>query len=119
MHLPVSPNSCITCHANGIQSAHSDDTFAGKNGWTSNEQLTTFYGQVRGKFQDAMKKLVAGLSDGSDDLNGRFVAGTVEPIAKAIAQIEGSYSGGNDCAFFCNGKYGPQRQNLCETLPTK
>lgn len=111
--------SCITCHIAGIQSAKSDDAFAGKNGWTSNPELDTFYTSVREKFQAGMKTLVAGLSDGSDDLNSRLVNGTIEPVAKAIREIEGGYTGGNDCSFFCNGKYGPQRQNLCETLPTK
>ncbi len=111
--------SCITCHLAGIQSAVSDKDVEGKNGWTSNTELNTFYASVRGKFQDAMKTLVTGLSDGSDDLNTRMVNGTVEVISKAIREIEGGYTGGNDCSFFCNGKYGPQRQNLCETLPTK
>ncbi len=111
--------SCITCHLAGIQSAQSDANFEGKNGWTSNAELNTFYASVRGKFQTAMQTLVTGLSDGSDDLNSRMVNGTIEVVSKAIREIEGGYTGGNDCSFFCNGKYGPQRQNLCETLPTR
>ena len=68
-----------------------------------------------------MRTLVTSLSDGSDDLNNQMIQGTIEPIAKALAQIEGSYPGSNPyCNFFCNGKYGPSRgNNLCATMPTK
>lgn len=113
--------SCITCHANGIQAAPSDATFAGNNGWSSNDQLQVMYGEVRGKFQAGMRKLVEGVSDGDESLNTRLVEGSIEPISKAIMLIEGPYRGNNGyCTSFCNGKYGPSRgNNLCETIPAR
>jgi hypothetical protein len=111
--------SCITCHASGVQSRPSDETFAGKNGWSSNEELANaIYKPVREKFQAGMKQLVDALSDGNETLNGSLVNGTLEPVSRAILLIEGPYTGGN-CEFFCNGKYGRNRQNLCATLPAR
>lgn len=114
--------SCITCHAAGTQSAQSDTQFAGKNGWTSNERLfSDIYNPSRRKFQTAMRALVDNLSDGSDELNERMVLGTVEPVAKAIAEIEGKYPGRRNgtCNAFCNGKFSERRANMCETIPTR
>jgi hypothetical protein len=111
--------SCISCHVAGIQSAPSDPEFAGRNGWTPNDQLNQLYAQSREKFQRAMQQLVAGLSDGDDAFNQQLVSGTIEPVARAIREIEGPYPGGRSCEFFCNGKYGRSRQNLCEKLPLR
>lgn len=113
--------SCITCHAQGIQSAPSDSEFEGKNGWTSNADLKVLYDDSRTKFQRGMRALVDGLSDGGQELNERLISGTIEPISKAIRIIEGPFKGQNgSCRSFCNGKYGPSRgNNLCESLPEK
>lgn len=112
--------SCITCHAAGIQSAPSDAEYAGRNGWTSNEQLSTLYNDVRGKFQTSMRKLVDGLSDGDATLNERLVSGTIEPISKAILVVEGPFQGDNyACESFCNGKFGSRRANFCATMPAR
>ncbi len=111
--------SCVSCHVNGIQSAPSDGEFAGRNGWTSNDQLNQLYAQTRLKFQAAMTSLVKELSDSDDAYNQRIISGTLEPVAYAIREIEGPYPGGQSCEFFCNGKYGQSRQNLCEKLPLK
>ena len=112
--------SCITCHANGIQSAPSDADKAGKDGWTSTENLNILYADSRGKFQKAMRALVDAMSDGESALNERMVNGTVEPISKAIAQVEGPFRGYNgSCESFCQGKFGARRRNLCDTLPVK
>jgi hypothetical protein len=111
--------SCITCHGAGIQSAVSDAQFAGQNGWTSNDQLNVLYKQVRDKFQASMRKLVEALSDDTGELNEKLVLGTLEPIGRGIMLVEGRYNGGRSCAYFCNGKYAPGRQNLCTTLPQR
>jgi hypothetical protein len=114
--------SCITCHANGIQSAPSDADKAGLNGWTSNEDLNILYADSRGKFQKSMRAIVDAMSDGDGSLNERMVNGTVEPVSKAIAEIEGPYPGRNSnysCESFCGGKFGARRRNLCDSLPVK
>ena len=113
--------SCITCHANGIQSAVSDPEYAGRNGWTSNDQLQVLYGEVRGKFQKGMRALIDGLSDGEEAFNLRMIEGTIEPVSRAIMLIEGPYRGDNGtCSSFCNGKYGSSRgKPLCETIPAR
>jgi hypothetical protein len=112
--------SCITCHAQGTQGAKTDPDKGGQNGWAAQSDLDAFYTVQRNKFQAALKTLVQGLSDGTDDLNNRMILGTIEPISRAIMLVEGAYPPGtNDCSGFCNGKYGPSRQNLCETLPAR
>jgi hypothetical protein len=112
--------SCITCHANGIQAATSDKEYAGKNGWTSNDDLQKLYKGSRDQFQASMRKLVDALSDGDVKLNDRMVNGTIEPIAKAIRIVEGPYQGGNyTCDSFCNGKFSARRRNMCDTIPQK
>ncbi len=111
--------SCITCHVAGIQSAKTDRGTSRAEGWSTHDELSVFYTQVRERFQGAMKRLVAGLSDGDASFNERIIAGTIEPISKAIREVEGPYPGNQNCEFFCNGKYGRQRQNLCSTLPLK
>lgn len=112
--------SCITCHSSGVQSAPSDAEFAGRNGWTSNEQLTTLYNTVRGKFQGSMRKLVDALSDGDATLNERLVSGTIEPVSRAILLVEGPFRGDNyACESFCNGKFGTGRKNFCSTMPAR
>ena len=114
--------SCITCHSNGVQSAHSDDEFAGNNGWTSNDDLfKKIYDPARRKFQKSMRTLVDNLSDGDDKLNERLVNGTLEPVASALAIIEGKYPGRSNgtCNAFCDGKFSAKRRNLCETMPTR
>jgi len=111
--------SCITCHVAGIQSAKSDKGASPGEGWSTHEQLNSFYAQIRDRFQGSMKKLVAGLSDGEAAFNERVIAGTIEPIAKTIREVEGPYPGNQNCEFFCNGKYGQRRQNLCSTLPAR
>lgn len=115
----VTGRSCITCHAAGIQSAPSDAQYAGQNGWSSNDELNTLYKQVRDKFQGSMRKLVENLSDDDGELNEKLVNGTLEPIGRTIFLVEGPYRGNSGCSFFCNGKYGPSRQNLCSTLPQR
>lgn len=114
--------SCITCHTNGIQSAPSDVEFAGRNGWTSNEDLTKLYNGTRDKFKAGMRTLVAGLSDGDKDLNERMVNGTVEVVSKAIMIVEGPYEGNGtgSCRSFCNGKFGPSRgADFCASMPAR
>lgn len=111
--------SCITCHSSGVQSAPSDAQYAGKDGWTSNEELSTFYAGIRTKFQASMRTIVTAMSDGEASFNGQLVDGTLEPTAKAIMLIEGPFTGNQNCSFFCSGKYGPSRQNLCSTLPAR
>ena len=111
--------SCLTCHATGVQAAHSDDAFAGKNGWSANADLDAFYKQIRDKFQGGLRKIVEGVSDAEGDLNERLISGSVEPISKAIMLIEGKYTGGANCSFFCGDKFGKTRRNLCETLPSR
>src|SRR5262249_40571654 len=120
----VVARSCITCHTTGINGSRSDTNIAGQNGWTSQADLDTFYGQIRGKFQASMRQIVSALSadsplsDGTD-LNQQLINGTIEPISKAIELVEGSYKpSSNDCSFFCNGKYST-RNPLCETTPVQ
>jgi hypothetical protein len=111
--------SCITCHSSGIQSAISDKEFAGKDGWTSNEELSAFYLGLRNKFQNSMRIIVSAMSDGDTAFNDQIINGTIEPTSRAIMLIEGPFPGNRNCAFFCRGKYGAQRQNLCSTLPAR
>lgn len=114
--------SCISCHTNGIQSAPSDVEFAGRNGWTSNEDLSKLYDGSREKFKAAMRTIVAGISDGDKDLNERMVNGTIEVVSKAIMIVEGPYTGNGtgSCRSFCNGKFGPSRgANFCASMPAR
>ncbi len=115
--------SCITCHANGIQSAPSDAEFAGKNGWSTNDSLAALYGSTRTKFTKSMQTLVSSLSDGDEELNSQMVKGTIEPVTRAIREVEGPYDGGaqgtGTCRSFCDGKFSSQRLNFCATMPQR
>jgi hypothetical protein len=62
---------------------------------------------------------VSAMSDGDSTFNDQIINGTIEPTSKAIMLIEGPFPGNRNCSFFCRGKYGPQRQNLCSTLPAR
>ena len=64
-------------------------------------------------------EIVEAMCDDTGDLNEKLVLGTSEPIARAIMLVEGRFNGNGGCSFFCNGKYGPRRQNLCSTLPQR
>ena len=113
--------SCITCHMKGSQAAITDAEFEGKNGWTANSDLKVLNDFTTTRFGDPMAKLTQALSDDQTGLNDKIMSGTIEPIKKAIATVEGTYPGrrNGSCNSFCDGKFGSKRRNLCETLPAK
>lgn len=120
--------SCITCHIKGNQSALSDPEFAGKNGWTSNDDLTALNLYSASRFAAAMEKIIYALSDDEGPLNDKLMSGTIEPVKHAIMLIEGPYRprSSGSCNSFCNGKFAARRsnsrepgKNMCETLPAR
>jgi hypothetical protein len=113
--------SCITCHIHGNQSAPTDPEFIGKNGWSSGDELNTLYGHSAGRFAAAMKTMTLAMSDDEGPLNDKLISGTVEPIKHALMLVEGPYTGGGNylCNGFCNGKFGAERRNMCETMPAR
>jgi hypothetical protein len=113
--------SCITCHIKGNQAALSDPGFEGKNGWTSNTDLTILNLWIIKRFAQPLEKITLAMSDDEGPLNEKFTSGTIEPIKQAIMLVEGPYTGRGlgTCNSFCNGKFGSRRKNMCETLPAR
>jgi hypothetical protein len=99
----INGRSCITCHAAGSQGAPSDMATYIDNGrissqyvtrakefWTTNDKLEKIYAETRVKFQEALGKIVYGISDGDKAYNEKIKlgGGEAEPLLFLINMIE-------------------------------
>ena len=96
--------SCIYCHVGGTQVAPADmwkhaeeNSRVSKEFWSDQEKITEAYIKDRKIFQDAMTKVVLGISDGTPEYNESVYGFTLEkePCFFTVGQLIGSPRAGN------------------------
>lgn len=108
---------CINCHSAGVRGVRSTPESTSGAGWTRQEDLDRYYGEVRKKYADAQAQLIDRMSDASESLKNDIINGVKEPalFAERLYEDQANLLSGagpcGSCESFCSGQFA--KNGLC------